>query len=251
MRSAIILALALTVALSACQKQEDLTSSKAAPTAANAPPTPPAPKATVADWRAAVEQSFTINNLTTDSGGVSDFGACFEGTKEKCTIKVLGSRDPFRKLRHFVPFQTKMAETLNKTYLGSYVALLDCDAPSLFLQPRFASKRSWIFMNAISIMADGELVFEKNFSDRKISRETTNPGVEEVYNFIASEEEVNSLRKVVSADSVIIRITGEKAYATVEKKDAEASKEDLAKMLKVFDKLDSATKSKIPDNCPV
>lgn len=120
-----------------------------------------------------------------------------------------GKRDAFRKLRIFkAGWGPHIA-----TGVKSYVSVPDNDAPVLFVQPYFWGRNGWLVMNKISVMVDGEVIFEHECG--KVERDTEGVGVGELCNIAPSKEEIDALRKVVDSAKVVVRLTGEKGYARI------------------------------------
>ncbi len=111
-------------------------------------------------------------------------------------VWAFAERDGFRKLRFYKPeIYSKMDGAVFCPFIKTYVSLRDHRSPSFFMQPCY-SGNNWIFMSKVAIMLDENVIFERNFSNDKVERNVDSPHVEEFYNLIATESEINSLRKI-------------------------------------------------------
>lgn len=155
-----------------------------------------------------------------------------------------GKRDAFRKLRIFkAGWGPHIA-----TGVKSYVSVPDNDAPVLFVQPYFWGRNGWLVMNKISVMVDGEVIFEHECG--KVERDTEGVGVGELCNIAPSKEEIDALRKVVDSAKVVVRLTGEKGYENLDGNAKYNSlnefKRDMQSAIAVYDIIYAATKNHLP-----
>lgn len=223
------------------------------------PPTVVAPKqdqaasavtthvATIAEWTTALKSSYKQKNFLDEGDGVSKFTVSFEDKDRAKDVMSFGKRDEFRKLRIFrTDYSYK-----HSTALDTYVSILDGGRPVLILSPSYLG-RSWIFMNKLSIMVDGELIFEREFEPRASDREIKGEGVVENYGLLATELEINALRKISSDSKVLIRLTGNKGYVNITvpnrgKMDAIGNfKGDIHTALVIYDAINKAIDGHIP-----
>ena len=238
--------------LTACGRPSQEASAPAsAPVIAAAPSTPPsavAPLATKQEWLAAVNGVYTKTDTKPDDEGVVEFMACFESGTPKCSLRSWGKRDEFRKVSHFTPVQSSFVKYRNEPYLHSYVALVDCTTPNILLNPRFKGD-SWMFMTKVAVMADGELVLEQDVTNPPVQRDTYPGLVEESGTWIASDADLEALRKIAAAKAVVVRLSGEKGYVTVGKKLMASFQEDVRDALAIHDKLLKAAETRLPAAC--
>lgn len=206
------------------------------------------PLITKADWQAALNGTYIESSSKTDEDGVTEFSACFEQGKQ-CDLFTFGKRDEFRKITFFTPPASKLNELGGSKYLHSYISLKDCQVPSIVLNARFFSKDGWLFMNNISILADGDLVIDQSFIDASVKRENESYGVIESATWLATEQDIAALRKIVRAKTLIIRTTGDKGYITMDKGKLSDFRSDMLAVTTAYDKLQTVLREKIPADC--
>ena len=218
--------------------------------------TPLPPSATKEDWVKAIKAVYDESNTEVDGKGITEFAACFKRGKAlapdgrpKCELFSFAKYDAFNRITVFTPIESRLREHSSSKYLHSYVALLDCERPSIVLSPHFFGKNGWLFMERVAVMADGNIVLEHTFDHNDVQRDNNSWGVDERARWIASGEERMVLKKVVDSKAVIVRIIGDKGYVTVDKRDVDAMKADFAETLAIFDALDVAAASVRPASC--
>jgi hypothetical protein len=248
-------------ALAGCQ-QSSTSPAPAQPAAVQTPPTPPA---TAKVWKDAVVATYKESDKKDEGDGVYTAWVCFDpegvappkfnkdGRKIPCGEQGMKlTRDGFRKISFFHPPSTTFNDLVGQytggVYLGSYISLSDCGAPKYHLRPKFDGK-SWIFMNKIAIMVDGEIVMERDFKDGKVMREVEHGRIEERFDFLATDQDVAGLQKVIDSTDVKLRITGDKGYVSLDQKQVDSLKDDARRMKRVFEKLSKAVAGKIPPSC--
>lgn len=189
---------------------------------------------------------YVIDNGETDENGVNTFYACFESEPPRCNLIAAAKRDPFRKIQFFEDIQLQIANYIARiknrvgtSSLNAYVSLRDCNYPSIILKPTFRGK-NWIFLKQMAIMADGVVVIDRSFDHSDIDRGQTDRGIDESAQVVMSEQEVKSLRKVVEAKSVLIRLTGQKVYVGVEDEEKKEFIAGVKKLLRMHDALEQA-----------
>lgn len=236
---------ATTGLLAGCgEKPPEAAAVAAAPAPASAPP-PPKPPYTKVQWREAFRSSFEERQKDSKSAGedgITEYMACRnirpDGT---CALLAFGTRDAFRKLDHLTPVSTRLNKNIRPdSYIGIYIAALECEAPSIMIAPTINRRGGWLFIEKVALMADGELVLERDFSKGKVEREPSGRFVHEKATFIATAAERAALKAFVDAKSRAIRITGEKGYATVGKRDTEEFVMDAGAVLEFMQAMDDA-----------
>lgn len=245
MRKTVLTALTFAFTAGCGEKQADVNSAPepvaAAPATAPAPP--PKPPFTKTEWRSAYKAAFVETKPTSDDEGITSYGACF-GKKDdgKCEVVAYGKRDAFRKIDHLTTLHTSFNRIGDvTTFLGTYLSAIECRPPSLLIRPSVNKKGGWLFMEKVSLMADGEVVLDREMTTAQIDRDNEGYWVHETGNFIATDEELTALEKFVNAEQKAIRITGQKGYLTLPKertaefaKDAKDALSMLASLNKSF-----------------
>ncbi|MGB6056315.1 MAG: hypothetical protein WBG17_13875 [Burkholderiaceae bacterium] len=242
-----ILAVAVLAVLFGCgQKANPEPEVVAEPAKVEEPAPPPVPAATPEEWKAALLATYKEDNVEDKGDGITGFTACFALKEDgKCKTLSLASRDAFRKLR-FYKSGWLSATGNGCPYVNSYVSVPDNDVPVLFLNPCYFSKDGWLFMEKVAIMVDGEVVLERNFDDHGVKRDAESYGVQEDYHFVATDADLQALRKISPASKVLVRLTGKKGYVSVKPKDAEEFKKEIINALYIFDTIKSAVSGHLP-----
>jgi hypothetical protein len=132
---------------------------------------------------------------------------------------------------------------LSGPFLGIYIAAPECSAPSILLAP-VVTGENWLFMNKVALMADGEVVLERTFSE--VERDHNANRIVERAAFVATNEEINALKKFASAKTAIIRIGGKNGYVTG---DTLALTLDVGIVFRIVKKLEAAFDSMSGPNC--
>ena len=242
-----LLILLLSLAASGCTKVSE-NKPPAARSSAPLAAVPPPPRITKADWYRAVVATYSESSVKDEGDGVTSFVACFGDGGKGCGDFAIGKRDAFRKLRHYMP-QWSWPGQYTDQYVQTYISLPDCGDPIYFLKPRHFSQRGWLFLNRLSVLSDGELVFDQDLSTFKVDRERLPGGVEEEVSFVPTPAQFDALRKLATATKLSVRITGKKGYVTLKQSDVAKLRIDVASGLRMYDKLLLAVKDKHPSSC--
>jgi hypothetical protein len=244
---------ALALLLAACEKATPTTplaasESPSAVTAA-APSSPPATAAaplSKEQWLSRIESTYTKFAESDEGDGVTKFAACFSGwdpTRKQCPGEFASAkRDGFRKLRFYKP-GIRNSLTID-SYVHSHISLPDGERPRVVVAPYYFSKRGWLFLRSVAFLADGEVVFEKEFEGSDVQRDNSEIGVEERAAFIVVDSELDDLLKVAGAKVLKIRMTGEKGYVNLSPKDVDTIKREVALLLKINDRMVNALDAK-------
>lgn len=224
---------------------------------------PTSQTATAEQWQTAVKGVFDKVNLKklrdkrtpeyilddgkTDADGVAEFFGCFDKAPPKCDVIVSGRRDGFRKIQFLYDPLWKWDESGAQYFKGSgkssvdgYISLIDCGQPKMLLQPTYRSG-SWIFMERFSLMVDGTVVIDRKFDIGQVERNNSHNSVSETAHFILNENELKSLRKVDQSKQILIRLTGQKGYSSIDPDGSKAFAQGIPKLLRMYDDLDHAT----------
>lgn len=233
----------LVLFASGCGKEEPIPAETAA-TEMEAPVEAPSPLPTPEEWRAAFESSFTAKSVTDEGDGVTTFSACFNDESSRCENFSFGKRDAFRKVWHFIPGLFSSSAVGN--YLVSYIAVPQNGAPNILLAPVTFSTDTLLGIERVAIMVDGEVVMEQDIPPGSVKREDYPAGVKERADFIASEEQIDALRKIRPDSAIIVRISGRRSYTTVDQDKLEGMRDEIINLLAIYDRISAATKDKLP-----
>ena len=141
-----------------------------------------------------------------------------------------------------------MGQYSNRT-LTMYLSVRDCKAPVMFMEARVFSSRAWLFLNRVGVLADGELALDQSLADSKPQREVLPGGVEEVVPFLISDNQIPQLRRIGTAKTVSVRLTGEKGYVSLEPKTVVDVTKDVDYTLRVFDAVSKLVADKGYEPC--
>lgn len=234
--------------------------SKSTPTESAAPtPSPmsalePSPQALVvrsitkSDWLGSIKGAYSVRGFKEEGDGVTSFVACFGGVGKDCGTMAFGKYDAFRKVSHYTPAGSQLGQHL-PVYLQTYIALPDCAEPIFVLRARYFSQGGWIFLNRVSILADGELLLDHLLPALEVKKEVLPGGIEERVTVVATSAQLEALRKIVTAKKTSVRLTGDKGYSMLKEGDSVQFRKDTAEALLIFDRLAEASKGKLPVSC--
>jgi len=227
------------------EKPPEPQAAAAAAAPAPAPAPPPKPPYTKVQWQEAFRSSFEeTQKESSDEEGITEYMACGKRRPDgSCSLLTFGKRDAFCKLDHLTALSTRLnATTRPESYVGIYIAALECEEPSIMVAPTINRRGGWLLMEKVALMADGEVVLERDFSKGRVKREPNYRSVHEQATFIATPAERNALKTFVDAKSRAIRITGEKGYVTVNKQSIEEFVDDAGVVLAFMQAIEDAFK---------
>lgn len=239
----IITGAAVALALVSCAKQEGAEPRPDGEVVHQISVPAPVPKAaTPEEWKAALLSTYEESQVKDKGEGVTEFMAKFKLPNNDLRQIAFGQRDAFRKVRIYT---TGMPDQVSTSVLP-YVSIPDNSRPVLLLQP-FYSGDTWIFVEKVSVMSDGEIVFEHECP--KPSRDTRGGGVTEHCDILLEKPEIDALRKITDTSKVAVRLTGSKGYASVKKDGYNPLKyfvRDLQSAIAVYDLIDATVARKLP-----
>jgi hypothetical protein len=242
---------ALIVVLAICGCRQSNPSVDVSP-AAILPAETAAPKvvrpATMDEWKAALLSTYQETNTKDNSDGTTSFDARFLKNRKDDWISADGKRDAFRKLRLYRIGTSFIDDVITCPYLKTYVSVRDGEKAHLIIQPCYSGKNGWLFMHKIAIMVNGDVVLEKSFPSLDVQRNTDEGNVIENYSYIADSSDISALRKVTDKSTDVIRLTGDKGYATVNTKgfSVAAVKNDIIGTLYIYDTINKAVEGHLP-----
>jgi hypothetical protein len=215
---------------------------------------------TLDDWKNALSTVYTKEAIKDGQDGTSTFDAKLQkSSSSNSAIIVEGKVDGFAKFTFLTPnpFTVNSNAYLRKSNIALVVGVPDGGLPLLILKPTFYSNRSWMFMSKLSIMVDGSIVFENDFTNEKISRNSEpGEGVVETLNLVLTDADITGLRKIQENSNVVIRLSGDKGYVTMyadkpnskkpESDDMHMFKSQLENVLYLYDSITKAVTGHIP-----
>lgn len=221
--------------------------------AESSPPAALAKPATMTEWRSALTASYLQTRLKDQGDGITEFMARFGDKANKDSVLTFGRRDAFRKVTNFTPTGVKLYESLGPN-VRSYVSILDGKKPVILLNPFFTGDNGWLFMNKVSIMVDGNIIFEDDFSKEKVDRQSYAWGVEESYHLMLTESDITAFRQIRPTSTISVRLSGDKGYAQLAGKATKKEIDMLSKFktammenVRVYDAINKAVAEHIPE----
>jgi hypothetical protein len=94
-----------------------------------------------------------------------------------------------------------------RTQVGAYFGIADGRSPYLRMKTVYYGDR-WVFYDAVKIMADDEVIYEKSFRRTDITRDNAAGDVWEVADYLADANDLRALERISSAKSVTVRFAG-------------------------------------------
>lgn len=188
--------------------------------------------------------AYIIDPGESDKNGIVSFFACFDKSPPNCNESASVERDSFRKIQFFSnprltfdQYEHRLHGEFGRSSVNGYISLRDCEKPKLIIVPIYRSE-NWIFMKKFSLMIDGKLAIEREFTSHEVDRENKRIKVEESAHFIADENNINELRKIDKAETVLIRLTGDKRYVGLDLKATKSFSTGITNLLKIYDHLE-------------
>ncbi|MGF6696955.1 hypothetical protein OKW38_001567 [Paraburkholderia sp. MM5496-R1] len=203
----------------------------------------PVHHATPDEWKSALLATYTESKVKDLGDGTTEFMAEFK--TDAHIPAVVGKRDGFRKLRFFKMNWSVVNPILQRSSVGVYISVPDNEQPLVFLRPYFHA-RSWIFFNELTVMVDGDVIFDQKLDQKNLNRQVEDGGVTEIGDILLGPSQLDSLRKINPKSNVVIRLTGEKGYITIPKNQAEQFRFDLVNAIGIYYKIDEALTDHIP-----
>lgn len=201
--------------------------------------------ATAEDWKKALDASFTQSDIKDEGDGVASFLACFQKDEDKCFASSFASHDAFKKRTFFMGGPKSVGPP--DTYVKTYLSVGDSQRPSFLMFPHFFSEtHQWLFMQNLSILLDGKILFEKNFDSFAVSQRIETYGVYEGFQFSLSDDEIKSLKNIKAESILSIRLTGKDYYVNIDDKGVKLFKSDIANMLFIYESINKSLNGNVP-----
>jgi hypothetical protein len=212
---------------------------EAKPAAKSAPVTKT--RLTAAQWQAALDGTFKKTSVKDDGDGKSSYmGRCTQ--RIDCAMFV--KHDAFGRFTTFTPIDSEMMQyTAIKlptyAFARSFLYLPDCGVPRIIINSHYFSKNTWMFMNHLAVLADNHLLLDRQFPPGETHRDYESYGLEEDYLFQVTPAELQKLRSIGPDTKLMIRVSGDKGYLSLDKKVSDAFQTGLLTSVKVLDLLAS------------
>ena len=249
MKKPIVVAVLAVFALGGCSKPaaQAASESSGAPSASVVAGAQAAPPPTMADWTRALGSVYQEKRRKDEKDGVTSFLAYFEfppASKRLPHALAFGRRDAFRNLRFYTPGVQMEIDTS----LETYISLRDGKLPVMVMKPFYFGPNGWLFMEQVAVMVDGEVVFSRDFKNIRVDTDQLPGGVTEQYDFVATPDDIEGLRKIHPNSKIVIRISGKKGYVTVDKFMTGQFRDNIQDALRMYDAMTGALSShQLPD----
>ncbi len=139
-------------------------------------------------------------------------------SKEKVALFV--TRDEFKKVRFYHTYLGYSNIISRGASLNMYISLRDGYKPRVVLSPIFKGSE-WLFMNKLQIMADGNLIVDREIPYDDVERRQVDSGVKEEAHVFLTGPEVSSLRQATISKNISVRLSGREGYLNMKKRDIE------------------------------
>ncbi len=204
---------------------------------------------TANEWRRDFLSGFRVSDeKPTNEDGIKEYKACFKPKEESCENTWFGQHDGFNKfdlldipaneLRDMASRYAVYKKPYGLALLGRVVAP-ECSKAFVQINPKLYAK-NWLFLEKISMMADGNVVFEKTVESNSIKRQSTEDGLIENWVFLLQSEDIGNLERFIKSDHKLIRVTAQKGFISVPKDDVDSFSSDLASLLTVTQQINRA-----------
>ncbi|QIX17328.1 hypothetical protein [Burkholderia multivorans] len=150
----------------------------------------------------------------------------------KATHGMEVNRDKMEKVSFYTP-RIPLEEWANQP-LGVYLSIPDGYRVIFRVHPHYTGS-DWIFFQKIKVMADDQIVYEREFPYADMVRTNSYGSVYESTDYAAKDADIEAMRKIAAAKSVTVRLSGRE-----NQRDYEMSKADqqrIAQALKAYDEL--------------
>lgn len=141
-------------------------------------------------------------------------------------------RDKIEKVTFYSP-RTTSAEWSNQ-YLATYISIPDGSRAILRIYPHYQGD-DWIFFDHLKVMADNEIVYDREYSSSDMRHDNKGGRVYESADYAAKDDDIAAMRKIAVAKSVTVRLSGRE-----HRQDFEMSKGDQERIglaLRTYDAL--------------
>lgn len=189
------------------------------------------------DWDAALKASYEEKHKNKNDDGIFDFVADFSKSINSGEKLVLpGKYDGFNRITTIFPHNYFIDRHTEDILIGPSVAMIDYGQPLFVLNVSYREKRG-LSLRKISILADDKLSFDEKVSAGDLKVNTWRGGVSEDYILILSPNQINSLSSVSKSNNLIVRLSGENGYITLNKKKTARFLSDLRQVLMSYNVL--------------
>ncbi|MDN7427783.1 hypothetical protein [Burkholderia sp. AU45388] len=141
-------------------------------------------------------------------------------------------RDKVEKITFYSP-KTNSSEWSNQ-YLGVYISVPDGKGPIFRIYPHYQGD-DWIFFDHLKVLADNEIVYEKEYSSSDMRRDAKSSRVYESTDYAAKDDDIAAMRKISSARSVTVRLSGRDHRQDFEM--SQGDRQRIARALSAYDSL--------------
>ncbi len=179
-------------------------------------------------WDAALATALEQREPNVGADGVTKFKACVKDANG-CTLQLPGSRDALRKVLWVYASEANSKGPPKKTRVDAYVALQDCGLPTVFISPFFVREGDWLFLKSITAAVGEKTVLSQPIDNAK--RDNTSGWVMEWADLALPNAALPDLEAASSADALIVRLTGDRGYITLDADRTRTFRASLAEVL--------------------
>ncbi|HGL5386841.1 hypothetical protein [Burkholderia orbicola] len=142
------------------------------------------------------------------------------------------NRDKMEKVSFYTP--KIPSDEWVKQSLGVYLSIPDGSRVIFRIYPHYTGS-DWIFFQRVKVMADDQIVYEKDFPYSEMNHSNNYGRVYESADYAAKDVDIEAMRRIAAAKSVTVRLSGRE-----HQQDYDMSKPDqqrIASALKAYDEL--------------
>jgi hypothetical protein len=228
---------------SGCERPSHPAELQASAPAASAVHTP-APRATLQQWRNAVDNSIPRSAPKTDSDGLQEWFACLRVRTPEGACKggsLVATRDPFRSGVKFVGGESSFFSHGATVAVVPEAVAPDCLDPMILLRARTRTNRGLV-LERLDVLADGEVILSITAPPAKTSLTLEGRSVSESLSGFLSPQETAAMAKLATASEVSVRVTGSRAWVQLSGDSLRSFRQDMGLVLEAAATIAAATK---------
>lgn len=230
-RKTLFVALVFNVLLLGCSDSSG--GSSASNSVANEVKLQPAPKFGVEDWRKVVSESYLAKDEKHDDDGRVDYSVCaMPRTDGGCSFYFSGLRDNFNKVDIWSSPMIGVSSMVGLlSHLDLLVVLSECQPAVIVLTPQYVSDQKLLLMNKVALMADGEVVYEREVGTLQVQRNHEFDQFKEYWRIPIEPADFDALERFAASKNKVARLSGDKGFVTLKKDVVGALAFDLPHMI--------------------
>lgn len=200
--------------------------------------------ATMQEWKQAFESVYSEGNVKDTQDGSIDFTARFPADeKHKVTAFAFGRKTLEQSVWLFQGLESEGQYT---TGLYSGVFAQRGKLPDIVLKPFYLGSGLGLALYKISVIADGDVLYEHEVQARIVRRDDYKLNVMERADDVLSAPDVAALRKAIEATQVYVVLRGRKDSEKLTTSQTQTFKSELKASLVIYDAFNEALRNHLP-----